>query len=447
MNHAAKFDTAVVGGGFAGLAAAGLLARAGQRVVVLERDANLGGLAGGFELDGHVLEKFYHHWFTNDRHVMDLIAQLGKQDHVVLRPTRTGMYYADQFHRLSTPLDLLRFGALSFPDRIRLGLSVLRARAIKDWRPLESLSAKDWLIKLCGRRVYQVVWEPLLVGKFGDVADDVSAVWFWKKLVLRGGSRNKSADEVLAYYRGGFAALAESMGADIEDHGGTIRRSAKVFSVQVGDDGQASGLRTAEGEDVMARNILLTTPLPVSADLLGDAVPAAYAQRLRRIRYLSNVCLVLILDRSLSDTYWLNVNDPDFPFVGIIEHTNFEPPASYGGRHIVYLSKYLPPGHPMYAMSNTDLLAFSLPHLKKMFPDFDASWIREHHVWRADYAQPIAEKHYSRLVPGIETPIKNVFLTTMAQVYPEDRGTNYAIREGHRVAHAILSRQDQCSHG
>jgi protoporphyrinogen oxidase len=433
-----RFHTAVVGGGFSGLAAAYELAKSGKKVVVLERDRELGGLAGGFEVGGHVIEKFYHHWFNNDKQIIGLIEELDATDNILLRPTRTGMYYADQFFRLSTPMDLLRFRALPFLDRIRLGISVLRARAIKDWRPLESLTAREWLTDLCGKRAFEVVWEPLLVGKFGNLADEISAVWFWKKLVLRGGSRNGSGDEVLAYYKGGFAALAERLGEEIVALGGTIMRSTTATGVLVFPDGQARGLSTDAGE-VIADNLLLSTPLPVTADLLEGVVGEEYIAKLRRIRYLSNVCLVLSLDRSLSDTYWLNVNDPSFPFVGVIEHTNFEPPTSYGGRHIVYLSKYLPPDHEMYTMADEALLEFSIPHLKKMFPDFDRSWIREWHAWRADSAQPIAERHYSQLVPPRATPIPNVFITTMAQVYPEDRGTNYAVREGKEVAATILA--------
>lgn len=431
------FDTAVVGAGFSGLAAAYELAKAGKRVVVIEKDADLGGLAGGFRVGEHVLEKFYHHWFNNDLHIMQLIRELDAEDRVLYRPTRTGMYYANQFFRLSTPADLLKFNALPFIDRIRLGVAVLRARAIKDWRSLEAISAKEWLIKLCGQRAYDVVWDPLLVGKFGNVADDVSAAWFWKKLVLRGGSRNSSGDEVLAYYRGGFAALAERMGEEITRLGGSILTSTEVKRLLIGPDGLATGVDTSEGA-ITAAHVLITTPLPITADLLGDSVPVEYARSLRRIRYLSNVCLVLSLDRSLSDTYWLNVNDPDFPFVGVIEHTNFEPAESYGGRHIVYLSKYLPPEHEMYKMSDEALLQFAIPHLRKMFPEFDPAWINESYVWRADHAQPIAEKHYSAMIPPQATPIDNVYITTMAQVYPEDRGTNYAVREGREVAGKIL---------
>lgn len=432
------FHTAIVGGGFAGLAAAYELAKSGKKVVVIERDRELGGLAGGFKVGNEVLEKFYHHWFNNDVEIFKLIEELGENHNILLRPTRTGMYFANQFFRLSTPMDLLKFDALPFFDRIRLGVAVLRAKSIKDWRKLEGLSAKEWLIDLCGQRAYDVVWDPLLVGKFGDVAEDVSAVWFWKKLVLRGGSRSSSGDEVLAYYKGGFAELANRLGEAIIKLGGEIRLETAAIQV-VTEGGSGKGVLTNDGL-VSAENVIVTTALPITADLLQESAPAPFLEKLRRVRYLSNVCMVLSLDRSLSDTYWLNVNDPGFPYVGVIEHTNFEPPSSYGGRHIVYLSKYLPPHHAMYKMSDAELVEFSIPHLQKMFPEFDASWIQDVHVWRADYAQPIAEKHYSSIVPGRETPFPNVYVTTMAQVYPEDRGTNYAVKEGRGLARQIIGK-------
>lgn len=433
------YHTVIVGGGFAGLSAALELAKQGKKVCVLEKDSSPGGLAGGFQVGDTVLEKFYHHWFNNDAEIMALIKELGAEDRIRLRPTRTGMYYSQQFFRLSTPLDLLKFRALPFADRIRLGISVLKARRVKDWKKLESLSAKEWLISLCGQKAYDVVWDPLLVGKFGAVAEDVSAVWFWKKLVLRGGSRSSSGDEVLAYFSGGFAALADLMAEEIRHRGGVVMLDTQARSI-VTENGKARAVQIDGGAtEIVASNVLLTPPLPIIADTLAASVDDSYLQKLRRVRYLSNVCLVLVLDRSLSDTYWLNVNDPGFPYVGVIEHTNFEPPESYGGRHIVYLSKYLPPDHAMYAMSAEELFEFSVPHLQKMFPDFRADWAIDYHVWRADYAQPIAERHYSDLIPPNETPLPNVWITTMAQVYPEDRGTNYAVREGKAVAKKIIS--------
>lgn len=191
MSQQQPVDVAIIGGGFCGLTAAYELGKSGLQAVVLEADHRVGGLAGSFTAGGAPLEKFYHHWFTNDQHVMNLVAELGLKEQVLLRPTRTGMYYANQFLKLSTPLDLLRFSPLPWLDRIRLGLLTLRARSVKNWRALEERTAADWLREMGGERVYKVVWEPLLRGKFGQLAEEVAAVWFWNKLKLRGSSRGK----------------------------------------------------------------------------------------------------------------------------------------------------------------------------------------------------------------------------------------------------------------
>lgn len=425
---------AIIGGGFGGLAAAWELVRRGVRPVVLEADSSVGGLAGSFLANGERLERFYHHWFTSDTHVTDIVRELGTEERIVQRATNTGMYFANRVFRLSSPLDVLRFAPLRPLDRLRLGLLALRARAVTDWHSLEELTAEEWLIRLGGREVYRIVWQPLLDGKFGPYAGEVSAVWFWNKLKLRGGSRGADGGERLAYYRGGFAALADQLSDGIRAAGGEVRTGESVQELIV-EDGRVAGVRTAR-EPVIADAVLATPALPIVADLVAPHAQA-YATSLRRIRYLANLCIVLELDRKLSDTYWLNVNDPGFPFVGVIEHTNLEPASTYGGRHIVYLSKYLPAESALYAMPDEELLDFCVPHLQRMFPRFDRSWVMNHSVWRAPYAQPVVVPRYRELIPDAVTPLRGLFLCTMAQVYPEDRGTNYAIREGRGVAAAI----------
>jgi protoporphyrinogen oxidase len=425
----------VIGGGFAGLSAAWELVQRGIRVTLCEADEEVGGLAGSFEVGGTRLEKFYHHWFTSDTHVVELVRELGKEGQVVHRATRTGMYFAHQFFRLSTPLDVLRFTPLSIVGRLKLGLLALRARRVRNWQQLEHLTAEEWLVRLGGREVYHAVWKPLLEGKFGDYAREISAVWFWNKLKLRGGSRGRGGEEVLAYYRGGFAALAEQMASAICSKGGSIRLESPVTGLRV-SDGQVVGVETEQGP-VQADAVLATPALPIIADLIEPHASAEYTQALRRIQYLANICIVLELDRSLSETYWLNVNDPGFPFVGVIEHTNFEPAESYGGRRLVYLSKYLPETHELYQMPDKQVVRFCLQHLERMFPAMKDEWVLAAHVWRARYSQPIVVRAYSSLIPEVETPLAGLYLSSMAQVYPEDRGTNYAIREGRAAGRRI----------
>jgi protoporphyrinogen oxidase len=425
----------IIGAGFCGLAAAYELGKRGVGVTVFERDTQIGGLAGSFQVNGVRLEKFYHHWFTNDEHIMALVDELGTREQVLFRRTSTGMYYANSFFKLSKPLDVLRFKPLPLRDRFRLGLLALRARQIKDWRELEHLTAAEWLRQMGGDKVYEVVWEPLLRGKFGEYAQEVSAVWFWNKLKLRGGSRGKGGEEQLAYYRGGFAALADQLAQSIVRTGGQVRTNTPIDALAV-EGGAVTGVIAAGGR-VDADAVVATPALPIIAGLVEPYVSPEYLARLCRIKYLANLCLVLELDRSLSDTYWLNVNDPGFPYVAVIEHTNFEPSHSYGGRHIVYLSKYLPESSQFFQMSDEALLDFTVAHLTRMFPEFDRKWLLDSHVWRARYSQPVVERHYTDLIPPHDTPLAHLYVATMAQIYPEDRGTNYAVREGRGIGRTV----------
>ena len=431
-----KYDVVIVGAGFTGLTAAYVLSKKGYKVRVLEADSAPGGLAGTFEFaDGVKLEKFYHHWFNNDTYVPELVKELGMEGDVITLPSKTGMYFNGRMWKLSTPMDLFRFTALSLLDRIRLGLLVFQVRRIKDWRTIEHLSIREWLEPMCGKNVYRVVWEPLIDSKFSIYKEAVNAVWMWKKLVLRGSTRNDKGGEVLAYFKGGFGRLAEAMVAAIKQAGGEVSFGDRVIGVQA-EGNQLQSIKTEQG-NVDGAQFLFTPAFPIIANFFEGVANADWLARLRRVKYLGNICLVLRLKHSLSDTYWLNVNDPGFPFVGVIEHTNFDTPENYKGTHIAFLSRYLAVEDPVWSYSDEQYVKFALEHLKRMFPEMNESWIVESRVWRAEYAQQIAERDYSKYIPGRETPFKNAFIATMAQIYPEDRGTNYAIREGRAVAAQI----------
>lgn len=432
------YDVVICGAGFTGLTAAYVLSKKGYKVHVLESGSSVGGLAGTFEFsDGVVLEKFYHHWFNNDIYVPELVKELGMEGDVITLTSRTGMYFNGRMWKLSTPMDLMRFTALSFVDRFRLGFLILQVRRIKDWHTIEHLSIREWLESLCGKKVYNIVWEPLIKSKFSIYAEAVNAVWMWKKLVLRGGTRNEKGGEELAYFKGGFGRLAAAMVSAIERCGGKVSTDTRVTGVRA-ENNHVTALKTERGE-ITAKQFLFTPAFPIIADIFTGSADDAWLDKLRRVRYLGNMCLVLRLKNSLSNTYWLNINDPGFPFVGVIEHTNFDTPDNYKGSHIVFLSRYLATVDPVWVYSDEMYVDFALTHLKRMFPEMDKSWVLEHRVWRAEHAQPVTERGYSSYVPPSDTPFDNAFISTMAQIYPEDRGTNYAIREGKLISERIKS--------
>jgi protoporphyrinogen oxidase len=260
-------------------------------------------------------------------------------------------------------------------------------------------------------------------------------VWIWNKLKLRGGSRGKGQEERLGYLRGGFGRALEAWEQRLRAQGVSIRTDAEVTRIEIAQ-GRAEALQA--GDERYEYDQIVVTTAPSLLAEMAPRLPEAYRERLRRIHYLGNVCLVLKLDRSLSDTYWLNVGDPAIPFTGVIEHTNMQRPEDYGGAHLAYLSRYLDVADPAYEMTADALLASYEPYLERMFPGFSRDWVQGCWAWREPYAQPVIGLCYSQLRPKLKTPVTGLWLSCMAQVYPEDRGMNYAVVWGRQVARALL---------
>jgi protoporphyrinogen oxidase len=432
-------DCLIVGAGFTGLSAALELTKSGKSVFVVEQDTGPGGLAGDFVFsDGVRTEKFYHHWFNHDTEIQDLIAELGLTKNVLKFESSTATYFNGRAWKMSSPLDLLKFKELAFFERVRLGLSVLYVRRIKNWKTIENLSIREWLEPIVGKNVYSKVWEPLVQAKFSIYSEEVSAVWMWKKLVLRGSTRKSNGAEELYYFKGGFGKLARIIVDKVKSNGGDFIFDAPVKSCLRDGFGQFE-VTLMSGHTLKAKTVLFTTPLPITSKLLPIDTDKQWIESISKIEYLGNICLVLRLNQSLSKTYWLNVNDPGFPFVGVIEHTNLDTSDNYGGDSIVYLSRYISTKDDTWKFKDDEYLDFAMEHLQIMFPHFSRDWIVGYKVWKSEHAQPVAVKNYSSLIPSTKTPCIGAWIATMAQIYPEDRGTNYAVRDGRIVAKEIAT--------
>jgi len=429
----------VLGAGVSGLATAWFLSqqRPELEIHVWEKDSTPGGLAGSFTTESYRVEKFYHHLFRRDVALQNLITELGLGADLVWRPASTGAYYFARPYRLSSPLDLLRFDPLPVVDRIRLGLLVLAARRVRDWRTLDDVPVRDWIVRHAGSRVYEVVWEPLLHGKFGPNADSVSAAWLWSKLVDRGGSRDASGHELLGYLRGGLGRVFETITEQLRAAGHSVHLGEPVVALESRGD-RITQVVTAGGSHPAGFVVSglqlpdLVPLLPSSADTLRRSASA--------IGFLGNVCLVLELERPLSDFYWTNVTDRDAPFVGIVEQTNWADRTDFAGRSLAYVSAYLPSGDTRWGMDAEELHAFYLPHIRRLFPAYDPTLVRRKLVWHASSAQPIVSTGYRRLVPPIETEIENLFICTMAQIYPNDRQVSNGVEMARRTAEAVMRR-------
>ncbi|MEE2949340.1 MAG: NAD(P)/FAD-dependent oxidoreductase [Chloroflexota bacterium] len=435
----------VIGGGIAGLAAAYELTSQGHFVEVFEQADFLGGQASTFEVFGGRLERGYHHLFTSDTDITDLIKELNLEDQLAWLESSVGFYVdrgdGGKIWDFATPKDLLMFKPLSLLSRLKVGFWSLILKNSKNYRKFENITAKDWLLKRMGLSAYEVIWEPLLRGKFGEFYDRISMTWIWGKMRLRVGSRKKSGTgELLGYPMGSFGEIIDRLALKITRNGGVIHTSATVSQI-VESRGSATSLDVTLHDSASERRdydaIVATTPSYVFSRL-APPMPEIYQSKLDNIDYLSAVLMILVMDRPFTDKYWLNIADRTMPFVALIEHTNLIPRKLYGGKHILYVSNYPSRSSELYMKSPEELIDLFVPHLKKINPGFDRSHIIEYHHHRVDGAQPIVGLNYRLNIPEHRTPHKGLYLANTTQIYPEDRGTNYSVRMGRQVASMVM---------
>jgi protoporphyrinogen oxidase len=425
----------IVGGGYTGLVAA-LRLSADKRfsVTIIEASSDLGGLAGGFRIQGTSLEKTYHHIFLTDTAVLELVKELGLQEKLMWCESSVGIFRDGKVHPFKTPLDLLRFSPCSFFGRLRTGFAALYLKHTKNWHRFARQTAHGWMARVCGQSAMDSIWTPLLKGKFDRHYDKVSMAWFWARIHIRANSRSPGGEK-LGYFRGGFNVITNALEKKLRENGVTIRTGKAVESI-LSDDRAV----IVDGEKVSFDYCLFTGPSYAFAKLLpADESSHEYAAKLRSIEYLGAVCLVFTSDQDLGDNYWVNVNEPGAPFLVIIQHTNLIDKQLYGGKHVYYIGAYLPPNGDRFAQSDEALAKLWFDYLPKLYPQFDTKRVEEKYIFRFRAAQHIVDTEYEAKIPDYKTPLPGVFLANFSQVFPEDRGTNFAVREGEKIA-ALISR-------
>lgn len=378
-------NIAIIGGGLTGLVAAYRLScKKGYKVTVFEKEKELGGLMSGFEINGTNLEKAYHHIFKTDKEIINLIKELGLQSKLKWHESSIGLYYDKKLYPFVTPMDLLKFKPLGLIDKLKLGLVGIYLQKTKNYKKFIDKTAVDWMRKYCGEKNYKIIWEPLLRGKFHQYYDKISMAWLWARIHTRAGS-----DECLGYMDGGFEQIIEKLAEKVE-------------------------IKVGQAQDLPLRNF----------DLIIDTTPS------KNIDYLGAITVVFSSKQNLSKYYWHNINDLQSPFLAFIQHTNLVDKKNYKNEHIYYLGTYIPHDHKYFSIKDELIYKEFFDYLKKIFPNFDEKQITLKYIFRLKNAQHIVDTKYK--VENYKVR-DNLYRANFSQIFPEDRGMNFAVREGDKI--------------
>ena len=429
---------AVIGGGLMGMALAYYLSESSHEITVLEQSAQVGGHHGTLKLDIDLsVGRFQHYILPGDRALLDLIKQLGLADDLQYFPAHSGFIHNGDIHPMKTVWDFLTFAPLRRRDRLRMGHTILQARLAGNWRALDGIPVKEWLIDVGGENNFNLIWSPLLEAKFDNEFDNVPATFIWSWLnrmsATRSGLQMKAT---ISHLRHGPAALIDALASRITARGGSIITNTRVREIEI-QDGQLGRLRAHTG--VLEFDMVIgAVPTPDFSRLLLSA-DGRYLQQLEESRYLGLVCPALVLDRPLSNYWTLNLTDPSSPFASIVETPHPLDPRY----HIVYLPKYTASGNDWMGVSDETILDAWLLRLRQIYPGFRPEHIIHQAVSRSRYVDPLHALHAADNLPPVLSPYTGLFLANSSQVYPQVATSSAVITHAQTVARMVLAHSQQ----
>ena len=304
-------NIAIIGAGIGGLSAAYDLIQAGQQVDIFEASAQVGGLAAGFK-ESHwdwSVEKYYHHWFLSDHHILGLIDELGLSEKVIFPRPYTVVFHHGKFYPFDSIPAALLFPGLGWGiNKLRFGLVGLYLRMTNNWRALEKVTVDAWMRKWAGNTVYELMWEPLMIGKFGEnYAKKVNMAWMWARL--------KARSTRLGTFQGGFQAFADLFAKRLVEMGARIHLSSPVNQITTHTE---SGLNLSTLSKTQHFDQCLVTTSPETLSRLATELPEDYLMGLKNLKHMGAVVLVLSLKNQLSKEgyYWFNIpKKAGYPFL------------------------------------------------------------------------------------------------------------------------------------
>ena len=425
-----KYDVAILGAGITGLTAAYYLTKKKYKVLILEKDERAGGAIRSIKIKDYEIDEFYHHFFEDDAHILNLIKELDLEKNVLWSEGSMVFLFGDRFFRLLGLSDLLLFEPFSFVDKIKFVLLMIRIKLTKNFKNADEYYAHEWIKKYGGINVYNKLFFPLLKSKFGDNAEKASAAWFIERIRLRSNAGKKG--EILGYLLGSFQLLIDTALQEIIKNNGEMVYRADIEKLNI--SGNKINYLKYNGKKVEVKHVVSSIPPFVLTKLINRK--DTYFNKLGKLEYQGSICVLIGFDVSLTEHYWANIIKEDCIFGAVVEHTNLIPRKYYSNDTIVYLGSYPNKGSDLWKMEESEVFDLYFKSLNKIFSKLRKSDVLWWKVNKSNAVGLLYKKGISSLILPCQTSIDNLYIGGMFNSYPE-RSINESIRFGKEIFEII----------
>jgi protoporphyrinogen oxidase len=428
---------AILGGGILGMTVALRLAQQGQKVTLYESSKELGGLASAWQMGDITWDRHYHVTLLSDGHNRSLLKELNLEQELTWVQTKTGFYTGGRMVSMSNSLEFLKFPPINLIDKARLAATILHASRIKDWYALEQIPVEEWLRKRSGDNTTEKIWLPLLRAKLGANYTKASAAFIWATIARMYAARRSGLKrEMFGYVPGGYARILARMQDVLQKAGVTIRLNSRVTAIRKADHGVT--VKFADGSTITPDQAIFTGPSSTAADLCPELTQEE--QRLHRgIQYQGIICASLLLKRPLTPYYVTNITDPGLPFTAVIEMTALVDPKQFGGRHLIYLPKYVPIDDSMFEQTDAQIQSTFFTALKQMHPTLTDDDLLTFQVSRVRQVFVIPTLNYSKQLPPVSTTIPGLHILNSAHIVNGTLNVNDTVQLAERSIPTLLS--------
>lgn len=417
----------IVGGGIMGMTLAWRLTQQGKKVTLFEAAPELGGLATSWKMNDVEWDKFYHVILLSDSYTRGILKEIGLDDSMEWVETKTGFYMNGKLYSMSDTVEFLKFPTLNLIDKFRLGLTILVASRIKNWKRLEKVPVTTWLRKWSGKNTFNKIWLPLLKAKLGDTYQKTSAVFIWATIQrLYGARRSGLKKEMFGYVPGGYKTVIDTFKQKLLAAGVEIKTSHVATDIKAVENNRVQ-IAFTDGIKYEFNRVVSTLPSSLSAKLCSGLTEKEVSQ-LSKIEYMGVICVAVMLDKSISPYYITNITDTWVPFTGVIEMSALVDKKYFNNYSLVYLPKYVISTDPMFAQSDDEIREFFMSNFKKMYPWLTDGNIKFAGVARARHVITVLSENYSENLPAVTTSVPGVFIVNTSHILDGTLNINETVK-------------------